>query len=178
LQPKATEPHVDLAVAHNSAALFANERGDHAAAAEHAQKAIEHQSAALANEPDERLRALLGQHQANLAYALSHLGRTVEALVAAREVTKNAPGKIAALRMAAEAAAYVAAPPPVPGAVATDGPASGRDDEGAMVAAAALDCIFAVNRKEARRLLDDKRFASLRDHPAFQRLRERAAERP
>jgi len=107
-----------------------------------------------------------------------HLGRTVEALVAAREVTKNATQKTAALRMAAEAAAYVAAPPPVAGAVAADGPATGRDDEGALVAAAALECILAVNKKEARRLLDDARFAGLRDHPAFRRLRERAAERP
>jgi serine/threonine protein kinase len=178
LQPKATEPHVDLAVAHNSAALFANERGDHAVAAEHAQKAIEHQRAALANEPDERLRALLGQHQANLAYALSHLGRAVEALAAAREVTKNAPRQVAALRMAADAAARIAAPPPPAGAPTADKPATGRDDEGALVAAAALERILAVNKKEARRLLDDERFVGLRDHPAFQRLRERAAERP
>jgi len=175
-QPAATEPHVDLAVAHNSAALFANERGEHAAAAEHAQQACEHQRAALAKEPeDARLRALLGQHQANLALALAHLGRTAEALAAAREVPKHAPRMVAAMRMAAEAAAYIAAPPPPAGAAA---PATGRDDEGALVAAQALEQILAVNKKEARRLLDDQRFTGLRDHPAFLRLRERAAERP
>jgi serine/threonine protein kinase len=177
-QPGATEPHVDLAVAHNSAALFANERGEHTAAAEHARQACQHQRAALAKEPgDPRLLVLLGHHQANLACALAHLGRSAEALAAAREVTQNASGKVAALRMAAAAAAYVAAPPPGD-APPADGPGAGHDEEGARIAAIALDRILAVNKKEARRLLDDARFAGLRDHPDFRRLRQRAAERP
>lgn len=178
-QPEATSPQVDLAMAHNSAALFANERDDYAVAAEHAQQACEQQRAALARQPgDPRPNAMLGHHQANLAYALAHLGRSAEALAAAREVTTNAPRQVAALRMAAEAAAYVAAPPPPASAPAADDPATGRHDEGASIAATALECILAVNKKEARRLLDDERFAGLRDHPAFRRLRERAAERP
>ena len=178
-QPGTAEPHVDLAVAHNSAALFANERGEHTTAAEHAQQACEHQRAALAKEPDEpRLRALLGQHQANLAYALAHLGRGGEALVAAREVPGNAPGKVAALRLAAEAAAIAAATPPAAGAAGTDGRTDGQADEAARIAGSALEAILAVNKKEVRRLLDDRRFAGLRDHPTFQRLRQRAAERP
>lgn len=177
-QPEATGPHVDLAVAHNSAALFANERDEHATAAEHAQQACVHQRAALGKEPDDaRLRVLLGHHQSNLACALAHLGRTTEALAAAREVTRNAPRQVAALRMAADAAARVAALPPPAGAAPTDLAATNRD-EGASIAAAALERILAVNKKEARRLLDDQRFAGLRDHPAFQSLRERAAERP
>ncbi|MCU0866710.1 MAG: serine/threonine protein kinase [Planctomycetes bacterium] len=178
-QTEATAPHVDLAVAHNSAALFANERGEYTAAAEHAQQACQHQQAALAREPgDPRLLVLLGHHQANLAFALAHLDRSAESLAAARDATKNASGKVAALRMAAAAAAYLSAPPSPAGASVAGEPATGRDDEGARIAAAALEAILAVNKKEARRLLDDERFAGLSDHPDFRRLRQRAAERP
>jgi tetratricopeptide (TPR) repeat protein len=166
--PAQLDFRTSAAIAWNSLASLANERGDAAAAIGFAERAIAQQEQVLAALPgDRRARWLLAIHQGHLAYGLAHAARWDEAIAAARQAIANAGRQTSVLRMAAHAATLAALAPA--GADAT--PRAERRESHAQVAVEALARIADVNRREAARLLADDRFASLRDRPDFQALR-------
>jgi serine/threonine protein kinase len=154
---------LDLGVAWNSLASQANERGEAPVAVDFARRAIEQTEIVTARLPsDTRARKFLGIQHSHLADGEGALGHFAAAIAAVRATIHAAPQQVAALRLAARAAATVAAE-------AADAPTR---TEGAQVAIAALRCIAAVDGKEARRLLATARFAVLTDHPDFAALRQ------
>jgi serine/threonine protein kinase len=170
-QPGWLEFRIDLGAANNSLASLANERREHAVAAPFARRAIEQQQAVLQAVPQHRTaRTMLGIHQAHLAYALAHRGDAPGAAEAARGTLANAPREMAALRLAAEAAVRAAQ-------AAADDDLADAAAAHSTLAVEALAAIAAVNAKEARRLLADARFASLRGRDDFAALQARLGGR-
>ncbi len=169
LQGLVTEhPHhvdfrVDLGVACNALASLANELRDFASAAQWAERAIESQQEALARMPqNSQARTFLGIHHGHHAYALGALGRAALVPAAAAAALEHAPTLVATLRLAAEGATRAAA--------ASEGELA---EQCAALAVRILARIGEVQRAEGRRLLADRRFASLLQRADAQALRER-----
>lgn len=158
--PDALEPMAGTAMAHNSLAMFANERGESGTAADHSAKAVALQHRVVALSPESpNAMALLGMMNSNLAHALARLGRDAEAVRAAGEVLAQAPDRVTALRIASEAATRAAE--------------RLHSADAERLAVTLLERIAELDPREGLRLLDDPRFASLGSRADVHTLRQR-----
>ncbi|MBL8756118.1 MAG: serine/threonine protein kinase [Planctomycetes bacterium] len=156
---------VELGVAWNGLASLHNEGGDAAAALVAADTAIAAQREVVARLPKHgRAHAFLGIHCSQRAYALARLGRHAEVAATAAEVIEQAPRQLAALRLAADAATRAAVG-------LTGDPAAAEN--AASTAVRLLARLGDLDAAEGRRLLENRRFTSLRERPDAQRLRQR-----
>jgi serine/threonine protein kinase/tetratricopeptide (TPR) repeat protein len=159
-QPGSTEFRCDLGGALNNLAALENEHGDAAVAAGLARRAIAQQRAVLELAPENRrARMFLGMHHAQLALALAESGAAAEVLATGTAAVENAPRHGPSLRQVAEAATQAVAH-------------AGAADAEALAAFAVqtLGRLATVVPNEARRWLDDARFAALRDRDDYRRL--------
>jgi len=161
--PDHVEFRIELGVACNGLASVANEGRDWATALTWAERAVAAQEQALARMPqNRRARTFLGIHHGHRAFALAGLGRASDVPAAAAAALEHAPSQPAALRLAADAATRAAE--------ASQGDVA--EASGAL-AVRLLARIGELNRAEARRLVADRRFASLQQRADGKALRER-----
>jgi len=153
---------VDMAGALSNVAAIENRDGNHDDAAQFARRAVDIQRRVLQCWPQhDRARAFFAIHHSQLAYALARLDNPAGVADAADTTLRFGERDFASLRLAAQAAALVAAPDEV-GARCAD------------VAVQLLRRLVALDRKKARELLSSAVFRSLYDRDDFAALRAEA----
>jgi tetratricopeptide (TPR) repeat protein/predicted Ser/Thr protein kinase len=176
--PNHVEFRIELGAAWNSLASLGNEHGDHERAASCAEQAIEAQTGALAVLPQHgKARTFLGIHYGQLACAESRRGRDEAASRAATLALQYAGRQPATLRLAAEAATLAMQTAQDHKATAADADAASaaaaRAEAHGALAVRLLSRLGELDRREARRLLADRRFTSLRTRPDLEQLAQR-----